>query len=42
MDSVYAATGELKFKPCMLLRNMVDAGLLGRKTGQGFYEYSKK
>jgi 3-hydroxybutyryl-CoA dehydrogenase len=42
MDSVYAATGDLKFKPCVLLRNMVAAGLLGRKTGRGFYDYSKK
>jgi 3-hydroxybutyryl-CoA dehydrogenase len=42
MDSVYAATGDAKFKPCVLLRNMVAAGLLGRKTGRGFYEYTKK
>lgn len=28
-----------KFRPCPLLRRMVDAGLLGRKSGQGFYKY---
>ncbi len=28
-----------KYRPCILLRNMVRAGLLGRKTGRGFYEY---
>ena len=29
-----------KYRPCILLRNMVRAGLLGKKTGRGFYEYS--
>ncbi len=31
-----------KYRPCILLRNMVRAGLLGRKTGRGFYEYLAK
>jgi len=31
--------GEQKFKPCPLLKNMVDAGCLGKKTGKGFYTY---
>ena len=31
--------GDSKFRPCPLLRRFVDAGRLGRKTGQGFYTY---
>ncbi len=31
--------GEDKFRPCPLLRQMVEAGLLGRKSGRGFYNY---
>jgi 3-hydroxybutyryl-CoA dehydrogenase len=31
--------GDSKFRPCPLLIRMVDAGHLGRKSGQGFYEY---
>lgn len=41
-DSVYEATGDVKFKATPLLRNMVRAGLLGRKTGRGFYDYTAK
>jgi 3-hydroxybutyryl-CoA dehydrogenase len=31
--------GDPKFRPCPLLRKMVDAGLLGRKSGRGFHPY---
>ena len=39
MEVLHHGFGDSKYRPCPLLRSMVAAGRLGRKTGRGFYDY---
>ena len=41
-DVMVSETGDQKFRPSTLLKQMVRANLLGRKTGKGFYDWSEK
>jgi len=41
-DVMVNETGDQKFRPSILLKRMVRANLLGRKTGKGFYDWSEK
>ncbi len=42
LNVLYEGFSESKYRPCPLLKKMVDAGLLGRKSGKGFYDYAPK
>ncbi|HEU5382585.1 MAG TPA: 3-hydroxyacyl-CoA dehydrogenase NAD-binding domain-containing protein [Ktedonobacteraceae bacterium] len=39
VEVLYESFNDSKYRPCPLLKKMVDAGLYGRKNGQGFYTY---
>ncbi len=40
LNVLHEGLGYLKYRPCPLLKRMVAAGYLGRKSGRGFYEYA--
>ena len=42
METLYDGFRDTKYRPCPLLKSMVTAGHLGRKTGQGFYRYGRR
>jgi 3-hydroxybutyryl-CoA dehydrogenase len=39
LEVLHGGLGDPKYRPCPLLKRMVDAGWLGRKSGRGFYSY---
>jgi 3-hydroxybutyryl-CoA dehydrogenase len=39
METLHKGLGDSKYRPCPLLRQYVEAGYLGRKSGKGFYSY---
>lgn len=39
LDTLQQGLGDPKYRPCPLLRQYVEAGWLGRKSGRGFYNY---
>lgn len=40
LESLYEGFNDSKYRPCPILKRMVEAGHLGKKTGKGFYNYS--
>ena len=42
LEVLHRGLGDDKYRPCPLLRRMVAAGYLGRKSGRGFYDYAKQ
>jgi 3-hydroxybutyryl-CoA dehydrogenase len=40
MEVLHEGLGDSKYRPCPLLRKMVKAGWLGKKSGRGFFSYA--